>query len=84
MTVCSNSQVESDSPVNDANPHIVNIGRMVEVYRFSFSPVLPQIKYILCVFLVIKKYLYSFLIPNVLQTTMLLLRVAKVLYDALF
>eukprot|EP00112_Aurelia_sp_Birch-Aquarium-sp1_P012594 Seg2649.4 transcript_id=Seg2649.4/GoldUCD/mRNA.D3Y31 product="F-actin-capping protein subunit beta" protein_id=Seg2649.4/GoldUCD/D3Y31 len=23
-------QVESDSPVNDANPHIVNIGRMVE------------------------------------------------------
>jgi len=24
--------VEADNPVNDANPHISNIGKMVEVY----------------------------------------------------
>ena len=29
--ILTHFQVESDSPVNDANPHIVNIGRMVEV-----------------------------------------------------
>ena len=34
MCVCF--QMETDNPVNDANPHISNIGRMVEVRIQSY------------------------------------------------
>ena len=41
---CLHSQVESDNPVNDANPHIVNIGRMVEVCDLLPSPVISHLR----------------------------------------